>query len=229
MIPIRDHNPAHRPPIVTVAILVACVVAYLWQVSAGPVDGEQIVFSLGFIPAVLFDYARLPEAWHRIPAELTIFSSMFLHGGFMHLAGNMLYLWIFGNNVEDSMGHVKFLLFYLLCGVVAAMAQALPNPQSEVPMIGASGAISGVLGGYLLMYPHAKVNVIIPPFYFSDFALSARWVLLFWFGMQIFSAVASSGAEAGVAFGAHVGGFVAGLLLIAFFRDRNIPLHNPLR
>jgi membrane associated rhomboid family serine protease len=137
MIPIHDDNPTHRTPIVTVALIAACVLAYFWQVSLGPRAGTAVVYSFGFIPAVLFTDATLPPELAVVPAGVTLFTSMFLHGGFMHLAGNMIYLWVFGNNIEDGCGHVRFLLFYLLCGVAAAFAQALPNPASEVPMIGA--------------------------------------------------------------------------------------------
>ena len=138
-------------------------------------------------------------------------TSMFLHGSFMHLAGNMLYLWVFGNNIEDVCGHVRFVLFYLLCGLVAAFAQALPNPASEVPMIGASGAISGVLGAYLLLFPHARVRVLIPLFLVFFTTIRAGWLLGFWFVFQLLSGLGSRSAEGGVAFWAHVGGFIAGL------------------
>src|SRR5262245_16986711 len=161
MIPIHDDNPTHRTPIVTIALIVACVLVYLWQVSLGSRAGA-VVYSFGFIPAVLFTDVSLPPELAVVPAWVTLFTSMFLHGGFMHLGGNMLYLWVFGNNSEDVCGHLRFLLFYLLCGVAAAFAQALPNPASEVPMIGASGAISGLLGAYLLLFPRARVHVLIP-------------------------------------------------------------------
>ena len=146
MIPIHDDNPTHRWPIVTVSLIVACVLIFFWQVSLGPRAGTAAVYSFGFIPAVLFTDASLPPELAVVPAGATLFTSMFLHGGFMHLLGNMLYLWVFGNNIEDVCGHGRFLLLYQLCGLAAAFAQALPNPTSEVPMIGASGAISGVLG-----------------------------------------------------------------------------------
>ncbi len=148
----------------------------------------------------------------------------------MHLIGNMLYLWIFGNNIEDSMGHARFILFYILCGIGAAMAQAIPNPESTIPMIGASGAISGVLGAYLLLYPHAKVLVLVPlGFYITTFRLPAGAVLLFWFIFQMINSLLSAGQQGGVAWGAHIGGFVTGMLLIPFFKYRRVKFFTPTR
>ena len=145
---------------------------------------------------------------------MTLVTSMFLHGGFMHLAGNMLYLWVFGNNIEDVCGHGRFILFYLLCGLAAAFAQALPDPGSEIPMIGASGAISGVLGAYLLLFPHARVCTLVPIGFVFFTTIRAGWLLGFWFVFQLLSGLGSNPAEGGVAFWAHIGGFVAGLPLI---------------
>jgi rhomboid family protein len=220
MIPIHDDNPTHRTPIVTVALIVACVLVYFWQVSLGSRAAAGVVYSFGFIPAVLFTDATLPPELAVVPASVTLFTSMFLHGGFMHLAGNMLYLWVFGNNIEDVCGHLRFLLFYLLCGVAAAFAQALPNPASEVPMIGASGAISGLLGAYLLLFPHARVHVLIPFGILWMHQIPAGWVLGFWFLFQLLSGLAADPTQPGVAFLAHIGGFIAGMVLIFLFRDR---------
>ncbi len=183
-----------------------------------------MVFSLGVIPSVLLNKAELPLELYHIPAELTVLTSMFMHGGFMHLAGNMLYLWIFGNNVEDSMGHVRFILFYILCGIAAVAGQVLQNPDSQIPMIGASGAISGVLGAYLLLYPKAKVLVFIPPVLL--FRLPAALVLGFWFLIQITNSLMTSSEGGGVAWYAHIGGFIAGMLLIPFMKDRNVGLFH---
>lgn len=146
MIPLRDDNPTTLKPVITVALISCCVAAFLWQISYSEDAQQVIVYALGVIPAVLFESATMPEEIAWIPPGLTIITSMFLHGGWGHLIGNMLYLWIFGNNIEDSMGHLRFILFYLICGAAAVLAQALPNPDSEIPMIGASGAISGILG-----------------------------------------------------------------------------------
>jgi membrane associated rhomboid family serine protease len=220
MIPIHDNNPTHRWPIVTVSLIVICVLVFFWQASLGPRAGTAAVYSFGFIPALLFADASLPPELAVVPAGATLFTSMFLHGGFMHLAGNMLYLWVFGNNIEDVCGHGRFLVFYLLCGVAAALAQALPNPTSEVPMIGASGAISGVLGAYLLLFPHARVYVLIPFWIVWMHEIPAGWLLGFWIVFQLLSGVAAGSAEAGVAWWAHIGGFVAGMALIFVFRDR---------
>ena len=229
MIPIHDDNPTRIKPILTIAFIVTCVVVFLWQVSQGPRGQQVIVYALGVIPAVLFDTAELPPELSWVPPSATIFTSMFLHGGWMHLLGNMLYLWVFGNNVEDAMGHVRFVMFYLLCGVAAVFAQALPAPESQIPMVGASGAISGVLGAYVLLHPHARILVAIPlGFYLHTVRLKAVWVLGLWFGMQLISSVTASGEGGGVAFRAHIGGFIAGMALIPFFKDKRFRLFNPL-
>jgi len=228
MIPLHDDNPTKITPIFTIAFIAICVLAFLWQSSLGPEGNQAAVFSLGVIPAVLLDKVQLPAELAVIPAGLTVFTSMFLHGGFMHLAGNMLYLWIFGNNVEDSMGHVRFVIFYLICGVAAVAGQTLQNPDSQIPMIGASGAISGVLGAYLLLYPHAKVLVAIPlGFFMHLIRIKAAWVLGFWFLLQLVSSAMTSGEGGGVAWFAHIGGFIAGMALIPFFKYKNIPLFHP--
>jgi membrane associated rhomboid family serine protease len=220
MIPIHDNNPTHRWPVVTVALIVICVLVFFWQASLGARAGAAAVYSFGFIPALIFTDASLPPELAVVPAGATLFTSMFLHGGFMHLAGNMLFLWVFGNNIEDVCGHGRFLVFYLLCGVAAAFAQALPNPTSEVPMIGASGAISGVLGAYLLLFPHARVYVLIPFWIVWMQEVPAGWLLGFWIVFQLLSGLAAGSAEAGVAWWAHIGGFAAGMALILVFRDR---------
>ncbi|MBI3576084.1 MAG: rhomboid family intramembrane serine protease [Gammaproteobacteria bacterium] len=228
MIPLRDDNPTSITPFVTYAFIAACVLVFLWQMSLGEKGFEAAVLALGVTPAILLGDARLPPELYLVPPVATVFSSMFLHGGFMHLAGNMLYLWIFGNNVEDSMGHVRFVIFYLLCGVAAVLAQALPNPDSAIPMIGASGAISGVLGAYLLLFPRAHVLVLIPLGMFSRMVpLPAMVVLGFWFVLQLISTALSDGSQGGVAFGAHIGGFVAGMILIPVFKYRHVRLFAP--
>jgi membrane associated rhomboid family serine protease len=228
MIPLRDDNPSELRPVVTVSLIVICTLMYLWQVSLGPRRGEEIVHALGLIPSALFGLQHLPPELELVPPSLTIVTSMFLHGSWMHLIGNMLYLWIFGDNVEDAMGHGRFLVFYLLCGAAAAFAQALPDPQSTVPMLGASGAISGVLGAYLMLYPHARVLVVIPLGFFLQTArLPAGVVLLLWFGLQFLSSVLAAPGSGGVAFRAHVGGFIAGVVLVSFFKRRGFRLFNP--
>ena len=229
MIPLHDDNPTTTPPLLTVMLIVACVLVFFWQLSLGP-QQERMVYALGVIPAVLFGYLQLPEGIALVAPPATVFSAMFLHGGWMHLIGNMLYLWIFGNNIEDAMGHGRFIIFYLLCGIAAALAQALPDPHSQIPMIGASGAISGVLGAYLLLYPHARVLVLIPlGFYLTTLRLKAGWVLGFWFVLQLVNSAASAGQQGGVAFGAHIGGFVAGILLLPLFKRRSVRYFHPGR
>src|SRR5690606_31324168 len=219
MIPIHDNNPTHRPPIVTVALIVACILIFSWQVSLEPQAATAAVYSFGFIPALLFTDASLPPELAVVPPSATLFTSMFLHGSFMHLAGDLLCLWVFGNNIEDVCGHGRFIVFYLLCGLAAAFTQALPNPESEVPMIGASGAISGVLGAYLLLFPHARVRVLVPFFIFWVYEVPAGWLLGFWFVFQLLSGLGADVSQGGVAFWAHIGGFVAGMALIFVFRD----------
>ena len=162
MFPISDDNPRrHLTPYVSWSIIGICVLAWLWEFSLGEPGQGAARLALGFIPVRFFGYAELPPELAAVPAWATMFTSMFLHGGWLHLGGNMLYLWIFGDNIEDSMGHLRYLIFYLLCGAVAALTQGLIDPTSEIPMVGASGAISGVLGGYILLHPGATVRVLI--------------------------------------------------------------------
>lgn len=219
MIPLKDDNPTDRTPLVNYTLIASCIAVFFWQLSLGA-RAEAAIYAYGLIPDALLGDARLPPEIHAIPAWMTVFTSMFLHGGWMHLIGNMLYLWIFADNVEDRMGRGRFVAFYLLCGIAAALAQALPDPDSRIPMVGASGAISGVLGAYLLMFPRAHVLVLIPLGFFTQLVrLPAMLVLGLWFGMQLLSEMfAQEGA--GVAFRAHIGGFVAGMLLLPAFRRR---------
>jgi membrane associated rhomboid family serine protease len=228
MIPLRDDNPSTIKPAVTIGFVILCVLVFLWQFSLGPVQGERIVYALGAIPAVLLGHRELPPDLALVPPAMTMLTSMFMHGGWMHLIGNMLYLWIFGDNVEDSMGHVRFAVFYVLCGLAAVGAQALPEPGSTIPMVGASGAISGVLGAYLLLFPHARVLVAIPfGFILHTTRIPAGLVLALWFGLQLLSNLMTPAGAGGVAFRAHIGGFIAGMLLIPFFKQRRFRLQAP--
>jgi membrane associated rhomboid family serine protease len=225
MIPLHDDNPTTITPAVTVGLIAACALVFLWQVSLPPGAAERAVYAYGLVPAVLFGERELAPEIAAIPAELSILTSMFLHGGWMHLIGNMLYLWIFGNNIEDAMGHVRFVVFYLLCGLAAALAQAVQDPASTVPMIGASGAIGGVLGGYLMLFPRAHVLVLIPlGFFLTTVRVPALVVLGLWFVLQFVQSALSAGQPGGVAYWAHIGGFVAGVVLIVPFRDKRFPL-----
>jgi len=212
MIPLSDDNPTHSKPYVTIALIVLCCLLFIWQLSLGS-DGGKAIFALGVIPTSLLQDTPLPTNLRWISPELTLLTSMFLHGGFMHLAGNMLYLWIFGDNIEDILGKPVFLVFYFICGIVAALSQALPEPSSQIPMIGASGAISGVLGAYVVFFPKKKIKVAIPfGFFLQILRLPAYVVLIFWFILQLING-ANAGSGGGIAFGAHIGGFVAGVVL----------------
>jgi len=232
MIPLHDDNPTEITPFVTIVLIVTCALVFLYEVSLPDQIAQAFVFQYGAIPAAIFGHeAALAEEVLGVPVTLTLLTSMFLHGGWMHLIGNMLYLWIFGNNIEDVMGHVKFVIFYVVCGFLAAMSHALTDPSSGVPMVGASGAISGVLGAYLLLFPRAQVMVLIPLGFFTRaMYVPAGFVLGFWFVMQLLSSVMSVGHEGGgVAFFAHVGGFVAGMALIGLFKHPHVRFFAPAR
>lgn len=228
MFPLHDDNPTPVIPYVTYITLAVCIAAFIWQVSQSAQGQQVIIYALGVIPAVLLGTVQLAPDISWVPPGVTVFTSMFLHGGWMHLIGNMLYLWVFANNVEAAMGHLRFIVFYFLCGVAAVFAQVLPDAGSEIPMIGASGAISGVLGAYMLLYPQARVLVVIPIFFiFQTVRIPAMYVLGVWFLMQLFSSAMAGEQEGGVAFGAHIGGFIAGLLLVSVFKHAHIKLRIP--
>ena len=217
MIPLSDDNPAGLKPIVTWSLIALCIAVFFWQLSFNEREAEALVFNLGFVPRNLFDHA-VTETVYGIPWPwLTLLTSMFLHGGFLHLGGNMLYLWIFGNNVEDAMGHARFLLFYLTCGIAAALTEGMVNPHSPLPMLGASGAISGVLAAYVLIYPRARITVIIPlGILLYPTKISAFYVVGFWFLLQLLNVVGTTPGGPGTAWWAHVGGFLAGMALTPF-------------
>ena len=227
--PLFDDNPTDRRPLVSWLIIGACVAVFLWQVSLPPGAARAAVLAFGMIPAVVFGDAA-PPIQGALPAWLTVVSSMFLHGGWMHLIGNMVYLWIFGDNVEDSMGRGRFVLFYLVCGWVAAMTQAMIDPASRVPLIGASGGIAGVLGAYLVLHPRANVRVFMWFFIIiQTINVPAFLVLGVWIVMQLISVPQALSADGGVAYFAHIGGFVAGMALVPFFRRRDVPLFDAPR
>ncbi len=220
MIPIRDINPTERFAFVTLMLIVMNIAVFFYEVHLGE-RGEALLSAFALIPAKLFSQPGVVDG--AVPARLTIFSSMFLHGGIAHLAGNMLYLWIFGNNIEDSTGRFRFIVFYLLCGVTAAYVHALANSASMVPMIGASGAVSGILGAYLLLFPRARVRtVVFFGFYIRYIDVPAMFVLGFWFILQFLSALVSSGSGQGIAWYAHIGGFLAGIALIGMFKRSDV-------
>ena len=215
MIPLKDDNPTSGRPTVTYFLIGLCVLVFLAQLSSQSYKTGQLFYSYGLIPSVLMGHKELPLDLYVIPAFATIFSSMFMHGGFMHIIGNMLYMWIFADNIEDDLGHTKFIIFYLLSGIGAAMTQVLIDTHSQIPMVGASGAIGGVLGAYLINHPKARVLVLIPFGFFSQLIkIRALYVLGFWFILQFIS------QGGGVAYAAHIGGFVSGMILILFFNKK---------
>ncbi|MGE5144253.1 MAG: rhomboid family intramembrane serine protease [Acidobacteriota bacterium] len=234
MIPYRDENPTTLPPIVTVGIIALNVIAWLFIEGAGAGRAvDAAVCNYGLIPGEILQ--RVPPgsgvemapgvvcAVDPSPQYWTVLTSMFMHGGWMHLIGNMVFFWVFGNNIEDAMGHVRFALFYVMCGVAAAATQVLVTPSSTVPMVGASGAISGILGAYLLLYPRVRVHaVVFLGFYVTSIAIPAFVMLGYWIVLQLLSSLSSLGARqtGGTAFFAHIGGFVAGLVLIRLFARR---------
>ncbi|MBI3630046.1 MAG: rhomboid family intramembrane serine protease [Candidatus Rokubacteria bacterium] len=233
MFPLKDDVPSQTTPFVTIGLITLNVLVFLYQWSLQfPQDPEAVrsaqafVFEFGVTPCRLT--GRCAGAVDFPSPVATIFTSMFVHGGLFHVFGNMLYLWIFGDNVEDTLGHVRFLLFYLAAGVAAAVGQSLVNPASQVPMIGASGAISGVLGAYLILFPHAGVlTVIVFMFFVRLVRVPAVLVLGFWIVVQIINGLVTFGAgilgraaEGGVAWFAHVGGFLAGIVLLFLMRPR---------
>lgn len=234
MFPYKDENPTFRTPVVTYALIAANVAAWVLLQGMGrePVL-EQSVCQLGLVPGHLLGAIpagtpiRLgPDAYCHIghfPAWATVLTSMFAHGGWLHLIGNMWFLWIFGNNVEDSTGRFRFLVFYLVCGALAAVAQTIATPASSVPMVGASGAISGVMGGYIILYPRVRVHMFVfLGFYATTIAVPAFLMLAYWLLLQIVSGALGAGELGGVAFMAHVGGFIGGMVLIMLFRNREL-------
>jgi membrane associated rhomboid family serine protease len=212
VIPLKDANPSERTPIVTFALLALNILAFAWQLSVGL---PESVLRGGVIPYEILTFTDI-EYRAVVPPPLTILTSMFLHGGLTHIGSNMLFLWIFGNNVEDALGRGRFLAFYLACGVVAALAQVAVSAMGselQIPMVGASGAIAGVLAGYMVLFPHARVLTLLIIIVFIRLTwLPAGLLIALWFGLQLFSAV--FGGSSGVAFFAHIGGFVAGFLLV---------------
>src|SRR5882724_1850498 len=229
VLPLSDDDPLDRgtTPVVTYGLLILNIVIFLAELGLTPEKDTSFVLAAGLIPATV---TGVTSPIGLFPVELTFVTYMFLHGGWFHLIGNMLFLWVFGDNIEEATGHAKFLVFYLLCGIVAAATQTFVSPHSIVPMIGASGAISGVLGAYLLLYPRVRVHtLIILPIYITTVALPA-WVMLgYWALIQLVSGLGSLSEidKGGVAFFAHVGGFIAGLVLIRLFASEEVLRRRP--
>jgi membrane associated rhomboid family serine protease len=218
MIPLRDTQPSYSTPVITMGIIAVNVFAFFYEVSLDDFSRNELIASFGVVPA-RFSYP-------------TLFSSMFLHGGWMHLLGNMWFLWIYGDNVEDILGPGKYLLFYLACGVAAGMVHLLMSPGSRIPTIGASGAIAGVMGAYLAKFPHSRVLTLIPLLvFFTTVEIPAVFILAYWFLLQIFAGVGQIGhsnvSQGGVAWFAHIGGFVAGYLMIRIMSTRERGWNRP--
>jgi membrane associated rhomboid family serine protease len=242
MFPLSDENPHFLTPYTTYALIALNIAAWILVQGLGvePRLGASVC-TLGLVPGELLQtlpagtsFQIGPDAVCTLTAEpnwLTALTHMFLHGGWLHIIGNLWFLWIFGNNVEDSMGHVRFAVFYVLCGFAAAAAQIMADTSSGVPMVGASGAIGGVMGAYVLLYPKVRVKMlIILGFYITTFTVPAFWMLGYWFVAQVIGGVGSIGAHGGgVAFWAHVGGFVGGALLVLLFQDPELVRRHPHR
>ncbi len=216
MIPLRDTQRSYSTPVVTMMLVAVNAVAFLFELSLDPWTRNHFFAIYGLVPAKL----------HLV----SFLTSMFLHGGWMHIIGNMWFLWIFGDNIEDTLGHFQYLLFYLLCGVAAAATQIALNPSSWVPTIGASGAIAGVMGAYLVKYPHSRIQALVfILFFITTVELPAAWFLVYWFVLQLFNgagALESTRANQGVAWFAHVGGFIAGIALVKIMPARK-PYRRP--
>jgi membrane associated rhomboid family serine protease len=233
MLPIRDDNPHFRFPITTLALIGLNAFAWMTYQGLGRMDQlEASVCGAGLIPAELLQDSLRVVGEGICPIResnwLDVFTSMFMHGGWGHLLGNMWFLWIFGNNVEDSMGHVRFTVFYALCGLAAAALQVAADPTSTVPMVGASGAIGGVMGAYVVLYPRVNVHMLIfLGFYITTVAVPAILMLGYWFLVQLVGGWFSSVEQGGVAFWAHIGGFVAGAVLVFPFRDPRMLAQHP--
>lgn len=223
LIPLRDDNLISRRPRATITIIAACVAVFLFQLTLGDRGQQVLALGYGMIPSVLFGTRHLSPSIPSAAPWMTIFTSMFLHGGFLHIIGNMIYLWVFGQAVEDVLGSIRYFIFYIVCGVAAALTQAFVEPDASMPMIGASGAISGVLGAYLVLFPRARVLVLLFWGLITTFSLSAKMLLLWWIAIQIISIFLSPTEEGGVAWYAHVGGFFAGMAIMWIFRPTQLP------
>lgn len=220
-LPLHDGVPLKnmKAPLATRFLMAACILAYVLTFY-GPLGADAAVGGLGFIPSVLFGTEVLPEGYPFVPAELTLVTNIFLHGSLLHLIGNMLFLWVFGDNVEDAMGHLRFILFFLLCGTAGSLAHAFLTPDTHRPLIGASGGVSGVVAAYLILYPRVRIWAL----FFSGIPLHlpAYWTIGFWFVLQ--AASAFFGGDESVGWFAHLGGFIAGAILIPFMRRRYDPV-----
>jgi membrane associated rhomboid family serine protease len=216
MIPLKDDIPRSTFPFITIAIILINIIVFVYQLSIGDWGERLFIVRAGAIPYEI-SHLRDLHPPNLVPIPFTIFTALFIHGGIAHLAGNMIYLWIFGDNIEDRLGHLRFLLFYLIAGMIATLAHVLLAPASHTPMIGASGAIAGILGAYLILFPRATVSTLIFLFIFIDIVkIPALVFLVLWFAFQLMS----SGHGGNIAWYAHIGGFIAGVILIKLFMRR---------
>jgi membrane associated rhomboid family serine protease len=216
MIPLKDDIPRATFPFITIAIILINIIVFVYQLSIGDWGERLFIVRAGAIPYEI-SHLRDLHPPNLVPIPFTIFTALFIHGGIAHLAGNMIYLWIFGDNIEDKLGHLRFLLFYLIAGMIATLAHVLLAPASHTPMIGASGAIAGILGAYLILFPRATVSTLIFLFIFIDIVkIPALVFLVLWFAFQLMS----SGHGGNIAWYAHIGGFIAGVILIKLFMRR---------
>ena len=226
-VPLSDDNPTAGAPIVTYFLIGLCTGAFLWELGH---NERVILYTYGMIPAELFGLWHPPRIYQGLAPWAKILTSMFLHGGWFHLLGNMLYLWIFGNHVEDVLGRGRYLVLYLACGIAAALAQAFSSPASHIPMVGASGAIAGVLGAYFMLHPGANVRCFVWIVIFFRIVNVPAWMMLgLWFAMQLVSGLMAAPGRPGVAFWAHVGGFVSGLVLVIVLRPSGVAVLQPPR
>jgi membrane associated rhomboid family serine protease len=229
-LPLRDDNPITITPAVTWVLIAVNVLVFLYQVSLGPIAGQTLVFQFGAIPAAIFGQWNLPADVAMVPPAMSLFTGIFLHGSWMHLIGNMWFLWIFGNNIEEAMGHLRFIAFYLLCGLLASLTHIFAYPDSIIPTIGASGAIAGALGAYITLYPRARVWTLIFLVFIIRLIYIPAWVVLGgWIFLQFLNGSMSAVTQnsGGIAFWAHVGGFMAGVLLVGLFKKPQVRFFNP--
>jgi membrane associated rhomboid family serine protease len=223
MIPLTDENPSKTFPIVTIILILVNLSVFAYQTNYFTGTPNEIILRLGFIPYEFFHFEDIaPANW--LPPQMTIISAMFMHGGWLHLLGNMLYLWIFGDNVEDVLGHTRYLFFYLICGLWATLAHGLMNIESQIPTVGASGAIAGLLGAYMISFPGARIKTLIFLFVFIKIVpIPAFLILGYWILIQILSGLSEleRSTQGGVAWFAHIGGFAAGIIFIFLMKKRS--------
>lgn len=230
MFPLRDENPTKLTPVVTIAFIVICSALYLIQLAGGESVARTQVFEYGLIPGEVTQGEGIGINMLISGHFYSFFSSIFIHGGFFHVLGNMLFLWIFGNNIEDALGHKRFILFFLACGFIAGLAQVATDTNSVIPMVGASGAVSGIMGAYILLFPRAKiVTLLFLGIFITIIRISAGWYIGGWFVMQAVQGIASSPGGGGVAWWAHIGGFIAGLVLLPLMKKPRQNLFQPKR